>query len=256
MTLFIDFKLAVSSYPKAWSFLKEHKMMHFFLFPILLSLLIFVGIYFLGEGIIDGLYGLVNGWFSIESWPSWARVIFEWFITLFVWFTCLLLLYKGLKYVIFIILTPVLATLSEKVDTVVTGIEYPFSIQQLIKDVGRGIYIALRNLSIELSITGILLLLTYFIPVISPFTTVFMLFVSWYYIGFSFLDLSNERQKLGVKSRVKDIRKKKGLAYGTGLVFNLLFMIPVLGWILAPILATTASTLSMLKREETEILIA
>lgn len=256
MNLLSDFKLSISSYIKAWGFLKQHKLLHFFLFPILLSIVIFIGFYFLGDSIIDGIYNTVNGWFSIDDWPNWIKVIFEWFIILFVWFTSILLLYKGLKYIIFIILTPVLAILSEKVDTVITGIEYPFSTQQLIKDVGRGVYIAIRNLSIELSITGVLLLVTYFIPIISPLTTVLMLGVSWYYIGFSFLDLSNERQKLGVKSRVKDIRKKKGLAYGTGLVFNLIFMIPVLGWIFAPILATTASTLAMLKREEKEILIA
>ena len=155
---------------------------------------------------------------------------------------------------ILIILTPLLAILSEKIDSEVTGTEYPFDMKQLLKDVYRGIYIALRNLSIELFITCLLLTLTYFIPIISPLTTVLMLFASWYYIGFSFLDLSNERRGVDIKSRVKDIKNKKGLAYGTGLVFNLIFMVPVLGWIFAPILATTASTLSMLAKQENKSL--
>ncbi len=254
MTFILDIKLSLTSYLESWGFLKKHNLLHFFFIPILLSLIILVSFYFLGNGIIEGIYNMVSKLFSIDSWPNWIKVIFEWFITLFIWFTSGLLIYKGLKYMILIILTPLLAILSEKIDSEVTGTEYPFDMKQLLKDVYQGIYIALRNLSIELFITCLLLTLTYFIPIISPLTTVLMLIVSWYYIGFSFLDLSNERRRVDIKSRVKDIKNKKGLAYGTGIVFNLIFMVPVLGWIFAPILATTASTLSMLAKQENKSL--
>ncbi len=245
MKLLTDFKLAINGYYKAYYFLKKHKLMHYFIVPMILSIIILVGIYFFQDIVIDSVFGLVEDWFNTDNWYEWLKIIFEWFIKLFVWFVSFMIIYKALRYFVFISLTPVLTLLSEKIDTILTGNEYPFELKQLFKDILRGVSIAIRNLSLELFVTGVLILLTHIFPIIAPFTTVIIFLISWYYMGFSFMDFTNERRKLSFKSSIKEVRKNKGIAYGIGCGFNLLFAIPILGWIVAPILATTASTLSL-----------
>ena len=50
------------------------------------------------------------------------------------------------KYLVVIILSPLLAHLSQKTEQILTGNKYRFNLEQLIKDIRRGIRIALRNL--------------------------------------------------------------------------------------------------------------
>ena len=70
-----------------------------------------------------------------------------------------------------------------------------------------------------------------FIGWISPVLT---WFVECYYFGFSMLDYNSERNKLSARRSIEFISLHKGLAIGNGLVFYLMHLVPVAGWILHP----------------------
>ena len=78
--------------------------------------------------------------------------------------------------------------------------------------------------------------------------------VECYYFGFSMLDYSSERNKLSVSQSIDFIGRHKGLALGNGLIFYLMHMIPLVGWVLAPSYAVVAATLSLLTARKKQLI--
>jgi CysZ protein len=148
------------------------------------------------------------------------------------------------KYLFLIVGAPVFAYLSEKTESIIDGNDYPVSISQLMKDIVRGIRLAFRN-TLWQTVYTITILLFSLIPVVGWVSPVIAFLVECYYYGFSMLDYSAERHKLSTSQSIAFISSKKGLAIGNGMVFYLLHLIPILGWILAPAYAVVAATLSL-----------
>ena len=63
------------------------------------------------------------------------------------------------------------------------------------------------------------------------------------------LDYSSERNGLSSSQSIDFIGQHKGLAIGNGMIFYLLHIIPVLGWVIAPGYAVVAATLSLQQQE-------
>lgn len=240
-----QFLLGVRSHKLAYQHIKEHKLWHYFVWPILLAIVILWGgatlITGLTEWTVDSLKALI--WDQETPNGVIDKVVFY-----LVWILFKVLFFYTYyivnKYIVFIILSPVLAIISERVDAQRTGRDFPFSLPQLYKDVLRGIVIALRNLFLEYAATIILLIISVFIPIFAPFYPVVIFFIAAYFYGFSFLDYNSERYRYSYSKSVKIIRENMGLAVGVGTVFSLLFFIPVLGGIIAPILSCIAGTIA------------
>jgi len=157
----------------------------------------------------------------------------------------LVLFYFSLfKYIFLIIGSPLFAYLSEKTEAIIEGKDLPFSFKQLLKDMNRGIRLALRNSFWQTVYTVSILILSFF-PLIGWITPLISMFVECYYYGFSMLDYSCERHKLSPSASIAFISKRRGLAVGNGLVFYLFHFIPFLGWVLAPSYAVVAATISL-----------
>jgi len=71
------------------------------------------------------------------------------------------------------------------------------------------------------------------------------LFIECYYYGFSMLDYSFERKKITAAESIYFIGNHRGLAIGNGLMFYLIQLMPIVGWVLAPTYAVVAATLSL-----------
>ncbi len=147
------------------------------------------------------------------------------------------------KYLFLIIGSPLFAYLSEKTESIMNGTDFPFSFGQLLKDIVRGILLALRN-TLWQTVYVVSILILSFVPLLGWITPLIMLFVECYYYGFSMLDYNCERYKLNAAQSIDFISKHKGLAIGNGLVFYLMHLIPIIGWILAPSYAVIAATIS------------
>jgi CysZ protein len=148
------------------------------------------------------------------------------------------------KYLFLIIGSPVFAYLSEKTESIIEGKDFPFSWKQLLKDMARGIRLALRNTLWQTVYTISILILSFF-PVVGWITPVIILFIECYYYGFSMLDYSCERHKLSASESIDFIGKHKGLAIGNGIVFYMMHLVPLIGWVLAPAYAVVAATISL-----------
>src|SRR5690606_7512940 len=101
---------------------------------------------------------------------------------------------------------------------IIEGKEYPFNFQQLLKDIVRGIRLALRNLLWQTVYTISILILS-FLPIVGWITPLLALLVECYYFGFSMLDYSCERNRLSTSQSIMFIGRHKGLAIGNGIIF-------------------------------------
>ena len=146
------------------------------------------------------------------------------------------------KYITLIVMSPIMALLSEKTEEIVLNKKFTFSISQLLSDIVRGVLLVIRNSIIEFG----LIILCFFIPL--PFLTApFLLILSYYFFGFSMLDYYFERQRLDRKQSVAAVRKLKGLAIANGAVFAWIFAIPIVGVIIVSVLSPVAATLAVIE---------
>ena len=240
--------IAIQAYFKAHRFIVKNKLWKWIVIPgIIYALLFFTGFYFFLKSSVN----VVDYVFSKTGLKVWilkehgsllrflfilGQVILQLILTLFY--------FSWFKYLFLIVGSPVFAWLSEKTASIIHNRSYPFDLKQFFKDIGRGIGIALRN-TLWQTVYSISILIIAFIPVVGWATPVLALFVECYYFGFSMLDYSSERKGLTASASIDFIGDHKGLAIGNGMVFYILHVIPIIGWVVAPGYAVVAATLSL-----------
>ena len=241
---------SVQAYYHTHRFINKHRLWKWIFIPGFIYAILFVlGIYLFivsSNSALDFMLqklGVAEWMEKMQnSWLSFLLIFGQIILNLI-----LLLFYFSLfKYLFLIIGSPLFAYLSEKTEAIIEGKDFPFSFKQLMKDIARGIRLALRNMLWQTVYTVSILILS-FIPLIGWVTPLLALLVECYYLGFSMLDYSCERNKLSTSQSITFIGRHKGLAIGNGLVFYLMHFIPVLGWILAPSYAVIAATISLYK---------
>lgn len=217
-----DLLLGYRSYLNALKFIKEHKLYIYFLLPILL----FVGIYYLG--------------FAFEAWKNeaaqtstdagfWLKI---WNAIVYGFYTAMAyLVFKFMRYILIICLSPILSIVSERVERIITGNVYKFNFKQLVKDVKRTINLSIRNLIWEFGIVYSIWLLimivgwVFQIPsvIVGYIQTGLAMLIGFYYYGFSFIDYMNERRRLTIAQSVEFVKKHRGFAFALGSIFTILF---------------------------------
>jgi CysZ protein len=239
---------AIQAYYQTHRFIVKHRLWKWILIPGLIYAILFcVGIYFFWKSsnyAVDFVLVKTGAKEWMErihnSWLSWLVI----FGQIIIQIISILFYFSLFKFLFLIVGSPLFAYLSEKTESIIEGNEFPFSIAQLIKDITRGIRIALRNLLWQTVYTVSIFILA-FIPLIGWVTPMIALLVECYYLGFSMLDYSCERHKLSATQSISFIGKHKGLAIGNGIIFYLMHFIPFLGWVLAPGYAVIAATISL-----------
>ncbi len=241
--------IAIQSWRLAHRFITTHRLWKWIVIPgLLFSILFCVSVFLFWKSSGSFIsYTLTNT--GIKAWlESFSNSGFVSFIFLLIQIALQITLFyfyfSLFKYLFLIIGSPMFAYLSEKTQSIIDGKEYRFSFTQLLKDIVRGVRLALRN-ALWQTVYSICILLISFIPVIGLATLVFAFLIECYYLGFSMLDYSCERNKLSASQSIAFIGRHKGLAVGNGAVFYLVHLIPFIGWVLAPGYAVIAATISL-----------
>jgi len=240
--------ISIQAYFHTHRFIIKHRLWKWILIPGLIYMILFsLGIYLFAKSSSSAIEFMlvktgVKAWMQQmqNSWLSFLLIFGQ-----FILFLVLMLFYFSLfKYLFLIIGSPLFAYLSEKTEAIIEGKEYPFNFKQLIKDIKRGIKLAFRN-ALWQTVYTISILILSFIPLVGWITPLIALIVECYYLGFSMIDYSCERNKLSPSQSIAFIGRHKGLAIGNGMMFLLMHIIPFLGWVLAPSYAVIAATISL-----------
>lgn len=213
---FKEFWLGISSFWKAFQFIREHRLYWYFLIPAVFMLLI----YYLGNLILH---------YNVDADLSNMNGIVWYFIHVAINISIAILLMKFTKYIVVITLSPLFSHLSQRCEKIVTGNAYPTDYKQIVRDVKRGVRLAVRNMLWEYSFFLVILFIAWVgwdNPLKSPlFYLTFI--VGFYYYGFSFIDYNNERRKLNERDSINYVRSHRGLAVGIGMVYSFLILVPV-----------------------------
>jgi len=245
-----QFGLGVKTYGQAISFIFRNKLGWTFLVPIGLTILLFIGGQALVNELVDYLQETVLDWVNLQESSFWGGFL-EGAVGVLINILFFIIFAYISGYIVIILMSPLLAYISEKTEQILTGNEYSIGFSQMIKDILRGVFMALRNLFMELLLL-LLMFLVSFIPVIGWLGAIVVFFISAYFYGFSFIDFNNERQKLTISESVKIVRKYKWIAIANGLVFSLFLLIPFCGLfvpLFVSIISVVAAALAMNKTE-------
>lgn len=246
--------IAIGAFGKAHAIIKRHNLWKWILLPGLIYMLLYIGglyLFFISvQTVVSGrLTDSLGIRQYLEQSDSGLLSFVLSFTGLVVWMVGALFYFSLFKYLWLILGSPIFSWLSEKTEALVNGRNHQFSFVQWFRDMGRGIQIAARNLLWQ-SVYLVALFLVALLPVIGWTVPFFALIVEAYYFGFSMLDYSFERKSTDPGVSIRFIGAHKGLAIGNGLVFYLMHIIPVVGWVFAPAYAVVAATLTVMEEKE------
>ncbi len=245
----------IGSFVAAFGFMRRHGMAWMFAVPLLLWALLTFGLFNLLQGPVEALGAWLAAQLGLEVdpvldtgwWAATKRVLNATREAL-TWIALkLLVLYLLLslnKYLVLILLSPLLAYASERAEEILTGAEHPFSMAQVLRDALRGALIALRNGVLELSLGLAIGLTSLLLPLLVPLATLALFLVGGYFYGFSAVDYILERRRLRMAASVRTVNAHLGLVLGNGTAFSLLMKVPLVGTTFAPLLAAVGAVLA------------
>lgn len=256
MKFFKELSLGLKSYKNSVSFILSNGFLKYLVIPVLLfGILFYLGYQF------ENLSQVAES--SVETKDYSLGFVGRMWLLLKIQFFALLkfLFVDAVKYMVIIFLSPLLAYISEKTEEALTGNQYKFNLPQLIKDVKRGVGIALRMLFAEFGIIFLIWKPFCWLAGIDSFVyeTVAVV-IGFYFYGFAYVDYVNERLRFTIKESWTFMKKHAGLAFAIGGVYSLFYKVPSLintdntwlklfldnfGVLFAPFLAIVATTKAM-----------
>lgn len=260
-----DISIGFTSFFRAFGFAFGNGMWWMFLAPVLLWFLLVYGVVVVLQGPVDELSrwiaslfsipvdaaaseGLTGFWNTVKAFIEGAReLIILIVLKLFVGYV----LFSINKYIVLVFLSPMLAYASERTESILTGKDFPFSTRQFIKDVWRGVLIAMRNGLFELAVIIGCWVATLFFPLLTPFTAVFLFLVSSWFYGFSMFDYVSERRRLRMRDSINALKANRGMVLANGALFGLVMKLPLLGMMLGPVMASVGATIAVVEKERT-----
>jgi CysZ protein len=238
-------KLSFFFYWRAFRFIVNHNLWKLLIIPAIINLIIaFLIVVFAiktSSVIVETVLENFQSTSSDRSVHSFIEGLLMVVIRAFVFFFYL----KIYRYLALILLAPVFAIISSRVQTIALGPAEKMCTGKFLSDSSRGIKIAFRNFFIEIILSTSIIIISFLIAWIMPLAPVAILLLESYFVGYSMADYRNEY--LGIRSGEsrKIINSYSGLVIGNGLIFNILILFPLLGVLFAPALALIASGLSI-----------
>jgi len=241
-----QFLKGFSSYSHALTFISKHGLYGHFMTSGLISLIIGTIIIYTGYSASDDIAGYLSSWYPFD----WGSGVLE---TVTTTLSGLLIIVFGFwifKYILLICISPFMGPLSSKVEMLANpnAESSKFSLAQMSYEMIRGVRIASRNVTREILLTIVILILG-LIPIFSIPATILLILVQAYYLGFAHFDYFLER-RASVSESVRYVRGHRWQAIGSGSGFLLLLLIPILGLFLAPVLGTVGATLVALDNDD------
>lgn len=225
---------AISLYLGAIGKISYYKLWNLFLIIVVLLLftffMVFGGVYILGDYLGDFL----SSYIEYANYQQYIGVALEWGVRFILWFIAFI----SYKYIMLILLSPIFSLVSSKVESTLNGgVTSPFT---FVDELIRALKFNVRNIWKELIFTAICLVLG-FLPLINLVVPLLLFIMQSYFLGMGIMDYYMERH-FTIDEAVSYVKQNKFFVTGVGACFILTMLIPIIGWVFAPILATIACT--------------
>ena len=234
----------IGSYMDALKCISRYQLMPYLLLSAFIGFLI-------GAVVIYGVYLIsddIGLWLSgIWIW-DWGKEAFLKFAQGLTVVLSLLVFFFTFKYVVFIVMAPLLSLVSQKLEKRMLGTVRD-SGMNLFQEFLRGLRLALRNIVREILITLVLVIAGLIFPFLSWMTTALIFVVQAYYAGFGNMDFTLERY-YNTQQSIQYVKTRRGFAIGNGSVFLALLALPLIGILLAPFLGAISAAYVEIQRHQ------
>jgi len=239
--------LSIRAFFAAHQFILQNKLWKWMIVPGILYAILFV----LGMNYFSQSSSLFIEWIilktGLKSWVDSQNS--DWlgfFITMgsfWLWFNLLLFYFAIFKSIFLILFAPFFSYLHIRVMSIQQNTAFVFRFTDYIRLILRAIRLSLTNLLWQ-SVYLIPIVLFCTLPVIGWFTPIFTILMEAYFYGYAMIDygLATEQQSRSVAASY--VSHHKGLPIGNGIVFYVLHLIPIIGWMTAPFYALVAAHLN------------
>ena len=233
---------AAKAYFDAFETINKLKLWKYFFIPILISAItaLIIGsiTYFLSDDL---------GYYVAKIWPwEFGKETFTSIGNFLSGVAIVAIGFILYKHIVLALSSPFMGPVSQKIEEYFYGDQHTHRKITFSESLTRGIRISIRNITRELSLT-VLLLIMGLIPLIGLFSSVLLFLVQAYYAGFGNMDYTLERH-YNYKDSITFVKRHRGTAIGNGIIFMLFLLIPVVGVILVlPFSVTSATTETMKK---------
>jgi CysZ protein len=239
--------LSIRAYFAAHQFILQNKLWKWMIVPGILYAFLFV----VGMNYFSQSSSLFIEWIILKTGlKSWVDSInSDWlgfFITMgsfWLWFTLLLFYFAIFKSIFLILFSPFFSYLHLRVVSIQQNEKFIFSFNAYSKLIFRAVKLSLTNLLWQ-TVYLIPIVLFCTLPVIGWFTPIFTILMEAYFYGYAMIDygLATEQQNRVVSASY--VSNHKGLPIGNGILFYIMHLIPIIGWMTAPFYALVAAHLN------------
>jgi CysZ protein len=236
--------LSIRAYYMAHQFILQNKLWKWMIIPgIIYTTLFMIGMNYFGQSssffiewiiLKTGLKTFVD---SLNS--DWLGF----FITMgsfWLWFTLLLFYFAIFKCIFLILFSPLFTFLHLRVAAIQQEKAFVLNINTYRRLVLRAIQLSLTNLLWQ-TVYLIPVVLVCTLPLIGWFTPIFTILMEAYFYGYAMIDYGLATEQQSRIASASYVSEHKGLPIGNGLLFYLLHLIPIIGWMTAPFYALIAA---------------
>ncbi len=221
-------------------YVQHPKLARYWVFPILITGLALVGVFYSAGTFYDDLGGAVwslfpESWNEATGWVGGLLGALRWLIEFVVG---ILITLFGLLLVLVlssVVAAPFNDALSEAVENIVIGESAPpFSFARMLADVARTIRLELLKVLVYVAVVGPMFLASFFIPGIGQIVSLVGFALTAVYLGIDYIDWPAARRDWSVRDRVAFTRRQLPAVAGFGTGVWLLLFIPLVNLFFMP----------------------
>lgn len=240
-------RILLDGYLKAPKLIKELGLRWGYLVGGFVGVLLLLFFYWISGYIGDWIFKEVSNVFDFQEYSRIVRWLFIFLIRTIM----ISVEYFFFKTILLAILAPFFSYISEKIECYEEGVVYKFTVKENLFFILRGIKIAGKSFFKEFFFTSIVILLG-FIPVINIIVPILIYIIQSYFISYNFVDYTLERHKMSAEESSDFIWQNKIVFTIGGGIFTLIYFIPIIGIVVAPLISITAFTTATLKLLKTK----
>jgi CysZ protein len=239
--------ISVRAFFLAHQFIMQHRMWKWMILPgIIYAFLFVLGITYFSQTSSSFIEWIILRT-GLKSWvDSNDSDLLGFFITMgsfWLWFTLMLFYFAMFKFIFLILFAPVFSYHHLRIAAIQQNLTFVFNWGEYIKLVLRAIQLNLTNLVWQI-VYLIPITLVCSIPIIGWFTPIFTIMMEGYFLGYAMLDYGLATENKSRLAAATYVSNHKGLPIVNGLMFYMMHLIPIIGWVTAPFYALIAAHLN------------
>ncbi len=244
MDFFQQIKSSIFSYWRAFRFLDSHNLWRLLILPAIINLIIAVVIVVLAIKLSKNIVESMMNNFHFAEDDQQLHSLYHGFLMVVIRAGVFFFFLKFFRYLTLLLMAPLFVSITSRVQAIALGHADRTTAAQYLGSCFRGVKISLKNFTIEIILSTVILSVSLVAAWIAPIAPLAILAIESYFMGYAFADYRNDNHHMSAKESHKVINSHPGLIIGNGLCFNLLLLVPLIGILIAPVFALVSSGLA------------